>query len=233
MNQEVDYATYSSFETNATNIDKIKTLSFNLYFSDGNATSCFFIKHEKLAPLYLSCFIGFIGDYTIKDIIWATISNIHYKYKFIFETQTIDKTLHSSEPYAVYLLNTYPNTLNFTSINSLEIMLFSSNSTRINNIRLNMNGEDLLCQNINILKKCVATKEHFKNKDSGYYLIYHKNNANKYVTIYEDFGFNVLLPNKPSPEPGPEPTGSTTPEDYGKINQYSFCLLVLLCFLVL
>ena len=45
---------------------------------DGEKTECFFIKHDKLAPLYLSCSIGFIGDYTIERIEGFTENLIHY-----------------------------------------------------------------------------------------------------------------------------------------------------------
>ena len=87
----------------------------------------------------------------------------------------------------------------------------------LNNIRLNKDGEDLACNIIKYeggsIKNCTITKEHFKDKDSGYYYIHYKNNANNYVTLYEYFGVNVILSSS------------------GKI-KYSFGLLALLFLLI-
>ena len=185
---EVEYSSFVSFEANVTNIEKIKTTTFDLRLTYEEKTDCFFIKHDKINSLYLSCYIGFIGS----DI--------------------------------VYL---YPETLDFTSKDSIEIYFFTTVATNITNLRLNENGEDLVCTDIEDIKKCIVTKEHFKNKESGYYFIYHKNNINQYITIYYSFGAEVTLPPEPTPT-NPTPSGNSK-----RINNYSFGLLVLLSFLII
>ena len=69
----------------------------------------------------------------------------------------------------------------------------------INNIRINKDGEDLKCTDQESIKKCIVTKEHFKDKENGYYLINYKNNYDKYVAIYDSFGIDITLPDEPEP----------------------------------
>ena len=220
-NNEVDYSSFVSFETNITEIDKLKTSVFTLHLPNEKTTDCYFIKHDKLKTLYLSCYINFIGDYKVEEIEGFTENDIHYKYNFIFGNQNIDETIHSTEPVSAYTLGSYPKILDFTTKDSFDLYIFTTMANLINNIRFNENAEDLQCQDIEDIKKCIVTKNHFKGKKSGYHLIHYKNNAQNYTTIYYSFGVDVILPDE-------------TPSGYsGKINKYSFCLFALLCFLVL
>ena len=224
---EVEYSSFVSFEANVTNIEKIKTTTFDLRLTYEEKTDCFFIKHDKINSLYLSCYIGVIGSDQMKEIEGFELNNIHYKYNFIFETQNINETIHSTEPFVSNIVYLYPETLDFTSKDSIEIYFFTTVATNITNLRLNENGEDLVCTDIEDIKKCIVTKEHFKNKESGYYFIYHKNNINQYITIYYSFGAEVTLPPEPTPT-NPTPSGNSK-----RINNYSFGLLVLLSFLII
>ena len=117
--------------------------------------------------------------------------------------------------------------MNFTSKDSLEIYFFTTYAKNISNLRFNENDEDLNCTDIENIKKCIVTKEHFKNKESGYYLIYHKNNVDQYIAIYDSFGIDITIPTDPSPA---DPTNSGYSR---KINNIYLCLLVLLSFLII
>ena len=218
---EVDTNTYANFETNITEMDKIKTPTFTLYLPNKEKLTCFFIKHDKWNPLFLSCFIDFTIDYTIEKIIEFTKDDLHYKYNFTCGNQTIDLTIHGSEPSSTYIIHSHPEILDFTSKDIIDPYIFTTTASLINNIRFNEEGEDLECQDIEDIKKCNITKNHFINKKNGYYPIYHKNNAKKYIAIYDSFGVDVILFEEPNPT------------DDVKMNKYSFYLLVLLCFLVL
>ena len=78
VNKEVDYFTFFNFETNITNIDKLKTSIFSLHLPNEEKLDCFFIKHDNLEPLYLSCYVSFTGNYTIENIEGFTESDLHY-----------------------------------------------------------------------------------------------------------------------------------------------------------
>ena len=221
IDSEVDSNTYANFETNITEIDKIKTPTFTLYLPEKEKLTCFFIKHDKLKPLYLSCLVDFTIDFKIENITEFTKDDLHYKYNFTFGNQTIDITIHGSEPSSAYIIHSNPEILDFTSKDIIDIYIFTTTANNINNLRFYEDGEDLECQDIVDIKKCNITKNYFKNKKNGYYPIYHKNNAKKYIALYDTFGVDVILPGEPNP----------TDSYFIKINKYSFYLFVFLCLL--
>ena len=119
---------------------------------------------------------------------------------------------------STYVIHSYPETLDFTLTDSLTIYIYTPWSKYINNIRLNENGEDLDCSDVLAIKKCTVKKDHFKNRESGYYLIHHKNNVDKYVANDEDFGVNVII--------------APIVNKSGNLNKFTFGLLTLLCLLI-
>ena len=220
-------------ETNITDINKIKTSIFEIKFNGEEKTVCFLIKDDKLEHLYLSCNIGFKGNYQITNISAFTLNDIHYKYNFIYGGEAINETLHSTEPLNYYIVEVYPKTLDYTSKNSLDFYAFTPMASLVHNPILNIDGGELQCNNIEDIKKCTVTKAHFKNKKSGYYVILQKNNVNEFVANYDTFGFNVILPEEPTPT-DPSPT-DPSPTDLGnsmKVNKYYLYLFALVYFLI-
>ena len=219
-NPDVEIQYFVNFETNIVNFPILKTSFFKLQYSQDNATECFFIKHEKSKPLYLSCSVGYTGNFTIEGIQGFEAKNIHHKYDFIADPQDFKGTISSTEPYNSVILNVYPETLDFTKKDSIEVYVETQMNTLIENIRLNPDGEDLKCDNIGNHKKCTVPKSHFKEKKTGYYLFHHNNNIGGYTANYETFGVNVILPGDNS--------GNS-----GEISKYTFSLFALLCILIL
>ena len=227
-NKEVDFGSLYSVETNITEIDKIKTSYFEIKFTEVQKTDCFLIKHDKLEPLYLSCYIGFEGNYSIAKILPFTLNDIHYKYNFKYGGQDIKETLHSTGPINYFIDGIYPRTLDFTSKNSLDFYAFTPMASLTHNPILNKDGGELQCKDIVIIKKCTITKDHFKNKKNGYYVILQKSNKNEFVANYESFGFNVILPEEPTPtDPSPGGFGNCM-----KVNKYYLYLFALVYFLI-
>ena len=220
LNPDVETNYFVNIETNIINLPILKTTLFELRLSQDHTTHCFFIKHEKSKPLYLSCSADFTGNFTIERIEGFNAKDSHYKYNFFADPQDFNGTIESTEPYNSAILNAYPETLDFTKKDSFEIYINTQMNTLINNIRLNPDGEDLKCDDIAGYKKCTVNKSHFKDKKTGYYLIHHKNNVEKYTTNYESFGVNVILPGGDS-------------GNAGEISKYSFSLFALFCLLVL
>ena len=130
-----------------------------------------------------------------------------------------DDPINITQPKNTYLYYVFPETLDFSSTDSIEITISGRRTDRLTDIRLNPDGEDLDCKFINSLKVCTVPKSHFKN--GGYYYIHHKNNLNKYSTNYEIFGVKVILP----PDTGDKNTG--------RINNNSLIQICLLGFLLL
>ncbi len=111
----------------------------------------------------------------------------------------------------------YPETLDFSSSDSLYIIILAEKIYRMSGFKLNPDREELACD-IN-LGKCIVPRSHFKN--NGYYYIHHKNNINKYSIDYGIFGVKVSgISNK------------NGKKNNSKITKYSFVLLLLSCFLL-
>ena len=99
------------------------------------------------------------------------------------------------------------------------------NVDNLENIRINPDSSDLSCTKIGNMKKCTVTKDHFKDKNSGYYYINHKDSTGKYSKNCEAFGFKVTLPNGG----GNGGDGGNT----GSFSKYSLVWIALLGLLVL
>ena len=158
VNPDVEIQYFVNFETNIVNLPILKTSFFKLQYSQDNSAECYFIKHEKSKPLYLSCSVGYTGNFTIEGIQGFEAKNIHHKYDFIADPQDFNGTISSTEPYNSVILNVYPETLDFTIKDSLEVYVETQMNTLIENIRLNPDGEDLKCDNIANYKKCTVWK---------------------------------------------------------------------------
>ena len=198
MNNQTEPGSYITFETNVVNMkkEKFKTKSFTLIWNttEYREMNCHFIKHDKSTPLYLSCEYGYKTDYIIEQIEGFNQSDLHYYYNFDFETQNFTETIFSADSLSSRIIYAYPEVLDFTNKDNLELYVF----TELDNITLNQDEGYLECQSINLIKNCKVTKSHFKNKGDGYYLFYHrmKNDGEKNVADYEAFGVNVILEKK-------------------------------------
>ena len=224
-NNKVEIGSYITFETNVTNMDKIKTSPFNLILQDEKDLQCYFIKHETSTPLLMSCYYGIHSEnYTIGVIQGFNQSNLHHKYNFVLETQNFNETIHTvvSEFVVLYIRGAYPETLDFTEKDSYEIFI----NTELNNITLIENGEDLECKKGDKgkdLRICTVPKTYFKDKKNGYYLFQHKakegDNIINFIN-YEAFGVKVIFEKE-------------NPGNSAEISKYSFGLFILISLLVL
>ena len=222
----IDLYSYVTFSTNITNIPKIHTKSFRVKLTSSLETECFFIKHDDSNPLYITCYaITTLNNFTIGNINRHELNNLHYKYNFILTPGENRVPISIIEPPRTYIYKAYPDTLDFTNTNSIDIYIAIANIDKMENFKLNPDGEVLTCQTIENMKLCKVTKDHFRDKNSGYYYIHHNNNENIYPKDCEVFGFKVILPGNGG---GNGDDGNT-----GTFNKYSLALIALLGLLVL
>ena len=227
----VDRSSYVTFSTNVTNLPILKTGTFNLYFSQDVKTECFFIKPDKSQPLYITCYASqTVEDFVIGDMKGFTKDNIHYKYNFILAPGRSDDKISMIEPKGSYIIHSFPEILDYSKSDAdIEVYFAVERVDRIGGIRLNVDKNDLVCQDIVNIKKCKVPKSHFEGKQEGYYPIRHINNNRVYAIDFEALGVQVKLTDSP---PTPEPTDPGT-GGFGKFIQYSFGLLALLNVLIL
>lgn len=211
-NKEIGNGGFITFETNITNMDKIKTGIFIIDLSDDIQYVCNFIKHDSITPLYMTCSDKRSRNYTFEEIGGFNQSNIHYKYNFILPKQRFNETVTFLKKVSGWIVNIYPETLDFS--NKDENILYISSDFA--NIRLNVEAEDLKCEERKEVRICTVPKSHFKNKENGNYLIHYKIKENEYITSYEYFGVDVTLSSS-----------------LLKINQYSLGLFAFIYLLLL
>ena len=205
LENEIDIYNYITYEveTNVKNISNLKTYVFSLNFTDTNKNTqklyCSF-KKATGTPLYLLCHtlvsnnislsLSKIGDEII-------LKNIHDKYNFYI--QPVDyKDIINIESFGGSLALIMPKTINFyfNDTISVEFSLEGYKNESIRSIKFNPNAEDdLVCEDLNHMKKCQVPKSHFENKQSGYYNMYHSNHLGKYIKFYEYSPIQVIFPN--------------------------------------
>ena len=213
----VDRSAFVTFSTNVMDIPIIKTDSFDPEISSSISTHCYFIKHDKSTPLYITCHASqILTNYTIGNIYGFNISNIHYKYNFILDPGRNDENISIIEPKGECVVHSYPDTLDFTKSDSYDIYFAMEHVDRMKGITLNPDKGNLECVDLTSIKKCKVPKSHFDGKKGGCYFINHINNVGEHSKNYETFGIKVILPG-----------------DSGRFNKFSFGLFALLCFLVL
>ena len=253
IENEIDLGSCFSFETNITNMSKIKTYSIELS-TDDIRHKCIFIKHEETSPLLLTCYSTSEGIYSLGEYSGFKEDNIHYKYNFILGPDEYNEIITINEQEMEFIYYCYPEILDFSSNDTLVVYFVIRENEKTKKIRFNENGTDLECIDIDIMKKCIVKKSHFEGKQSGYYYVHHENNRKKFVKNYELFGVKVILPensnppensnssdnsNPPENSNSPEksnPPNSNSPEkslNNGKINTYSFPLFAFICLLII
>ena len=195
---DIDNLIAYEVEANETNISNIASGIFKLNFEYGNEIeeqNCFFKKTNK-NPFYLlcDCFVEHnisISLSEIKDEL--PITNKHGKYNFYIQPiKKNDKITIEGMGSALSMI--IPKILNFTTNEEISIELFMVDFNYTKGIRFNLNADkDLVCETLYLGKRCIVHKSHFKNKQSGYYNIYHLNHMNKYIRFYEYSPIQVIL----------------------------------------
>ena len=185
---------FFTFPTNITNIPKKKTLQFETKISD-IYSACLLIKHNEVTPLYLLCSIRESKSFNIIDFEGFEEKDLNYKYNFILKPVKVNANISNINEDYNNVVSIYPETLDFSKVDSLKIYL--NTGERIENIRLNEAGNDLVCEEIEEEKAmfvCKVPKSHFNGAKTGYYLMRQKSGVNGYMPHYEAFGVNYALP---------------------------------------
>ena len=181
---------YIVYETNVTSITNLISEDF----TDIQNLFCFF-KKDSRRPLLLLCEHSNSGTYALGEIKEAIIlDNINVKYNFIILPVINDEKYEISDQLGSHVFNAFPSLLNFSLYDEITIEILLNNP-RSSNIRLNLDENDLKCENFGeFIKMCNVTKSHFENYKSGYYNLYHFNHLNKFSIFYEVPPFKVILP---------------------------------------
>ena len=188
---------YLTYETNVTNIDILRTRGSIFEMIGENykyQTRCFFKKNEDNSPLMFICLLEFReGSFRLNKFNHLSMNFIDYKYNFIVTYQK-DESITREEG-AEFVLITYPEVLNFTSKNDLNITIEGNIYKHYDKLTLNPKSENLKCD-IGIyhsVVQCIVPKSHFKGEKSGYYYLHYPDSLGDISLYYEANPFKVIL----------------------------------------
>ena len=192
----VEINNYIAYETNVNDIPSIMGSNFKLLFigeKDINLTCI--LKKGDVGPLLVLCKAVNEEVLSLKEIkSTITLSDINIKYNFIIQPVNNKEKVNIIKQNKTYpvIESIYPNILNFTENDTFEIDIYIVNAKQID--RITFNEEDLECINLNNIKRCNISKEHFKEKKNGYYYIkYYNLNFNKKTASYYTNPINIIL----------------------------------------
>ena len=185
-------------ETDVTNVTNLVTGTFILDFKYNDRIIikfCYFKKIEQ-TPMYLLCESKLSINLSmslseIKEIM--PLNDIHEKYNFYIQPVKSDDIINIAGSGSRLGL-IIPKTLDFYTNETIYIELSLSNVNYTKGIRFNLNAsEDLDCEDLESIKRCLVPKSHFEKKN-GYHNIYHLNYMNKYIRFYECSPIQVIFP---------------------------------------
>ena len=202
VEKNLDWRDYIVYETNVTSISDVDTATFtNWHFNCDYENNCHFKKiYGK--PLMILC-NGLKGTFHLEEIHNVIkLNNINIKYNFLIQpVNNKEKFTSEGMPYYGFFF-AYPKILDFFVSDTLiiEYQVYVSSNYKI--IRLNPDSnDDLKCDHINnYILRCIVTRNHFKNKRTGYYYTYYLNSYNKFILAYKISPIFVILPEEEIPE---------------------------------
>ena len=141
--------TYVIYETNVTNIKKVKA-SLKLTIEGANSEiGCRLVKHE-INPLYLMCEISYPDTISIKEITEEKVfNNINVKYNFRiqpykFEKFNVNENVNRGKIPLIYL-----EIFDFSKKDELDFYVYSPYPENVKGLSYNENGDKLKCKQNN------------------------------------------------------------------------------------
>ena len=194
LTNNIENNAYIAYATNISTVHNLISNKFTLSTNDSTEIPCLLKKDNNLSLLLL-CKISNTGIFSLGEITKELIlNNINIKYNLLIQP-TLNSEIFNVSGNRGSILITSPMILDFYLDNSLIIYFYINDIEYINEIKLNPDSEeDLECDTINNMKKCIVTNSHFSGKQDEYYFIYYKNNFDGYSKFLELSPIKVILP---------------------------------------
>ena len=184
------------YETNITDVTNFRNglYSFGMNFEEiekGRLVSSF-TKYENI-PLLLICYIyDYVSSVTLQNIYSEIILNdINIKYNFRIQPVNNIDTVYMSDSITFLPFFSFPKILDFTSEDYLTLFIYGE-IREYEGIKLNKDSNDLECEKLESILRCIVPKNHFKGKKSGYYSLVYVEDS-QVTTFYEIPSFEVVL----------------------------------------
>ena len=184
LNNVSEVGSVYAYKTNIKSISNFNTIEYQ---------NCRLYKNS-FNPLLILCTPKSEGDKSFGNITTPIeLYDIHYKYNIIIEPlENMDIINVVGKGTQIKMI--YPQILNLTVKEYVEIYYIMDSPEIAQNIKLNLDSEDLECEDLDGTKKCIVPLTHFIGKETGYYYTYHSNHLNGSSIFYNAPPVYVILP---------------------------------------
>ena len=119
---------------------------------------------------------------------------IHFKYNIVVKPYSIPGEV-SIANYGTNIMLIYPEKLDFNTTDAIVITVryIMANPYLSENIKINPDSDNLICKNLEGMKKCLVPISHFYKKKSGIYRTHHSNHLGNLSIYYESTPIEVIL----------------------------------------
>ena len=181
LEKNINLDNYIPYETNISSLSNIFSDEFTI-----NNFNCYFKKSET-ENLLILCKISNSGRYGLGEIKEEIIlDNINIKYNFRIQPGKNEEIFNVQDKGCSALYVT-PQVINFYLNDILTIFIrmdFPENLPYISLNSSNLNCENIILSELSF-KKCKININNFRNTQTQYYYLHHKNYLNEYIRFYE------------------------------------------------
>ena len=198
----VELNNFAVFETNITDISCFTSSYFEIISNNNKISNCFLKKNNDRNDnkLLLLCdatlpgknFLGCINEIILEDI------NILYNFKIAKVQNDENFIVTNKENTIIYSVE--PEEIDFNKNDTFIIKYQTDYPERLTSIKLNNDSSsELECKNLNRIKECKVTQDHFTK--NGEYYTYHDNSLGSKSISYEVSTIKVTMKVNTNPEP--------------------------------
>ena len=205
MTHVVEKNNYIVFETNINSMDNVISGKFNLNFTDNDdngaiiQSECYFKKNHNNKNILVLCASENKGTYHLLPTDEQNeLNDINIKYNFtILPFNNTEEFIITNYTGSI-IYNAYPQKLNFYEEDNFVVryILTNSDSEFLENIKLNIFGNNLDCISLSGILQCKVPMSHFDYEQNGIYNTNYINSLGEWSTYYEATPFEVILPER-------------------------------------
>ena len=197
----VELNNFVAFETNITSISCLTSSYFNIKRNSNSITNCLFKKNNERNDdkLLLLCDATLPGKSSLGNINEINLEDINILYTFKIAKVQNDENFIVTNKENTIIYSVYPEEIDFNKNDNFIIKYETDYPERLTSIKLNNDSSsELECTNLNGIKECKVTQDHFTK--NGDYHTYHENSLGYNSISYEVSTIRVTMKTNTNPE---------------------------------
>ena len=198
----VELNNFAVFETNIKGLSCFTSSYFEIISNNNKISNCLFKKNNERNDdkLLLLCDATLPGKRSLGSINEITLEDINILYNFKIAKVQNDENFIVTNKENTIIYSVDPEEIDFNKNDTFIIKYETDYPERLTSIKLNNDSpSELECKNLNRIKECKVTQDHFTK--NGEYYTYHDNSLGSKSISYEVSTVKVTMKVNPNPEP--------------------------------